>query len=451
MARRRLRSSSLRRALDRSLNRLRLFVLASALLLALGATILGSLLAGSLRGQALDDARLSLTQYTNGVLGPHIVHDGRIDVKGSGTLLSRDLEGRPDILSVKVWHADGVLAWTNLARERIGKRFPLGHHLEEALESGVAEAEFESLGDAEDEAESALGIDHVVEVYAPIRAGGQVVGAYEIYADSAPLERSIADRKRQIWAATAAVFLLLWVVLFLLVRGASRTLRRQTETLRERSLALMESYRLLEASSLEAVESLNATVEAKDVYTAGHSQRVQELALALGQELRLGAESLDALRFGALFHDIGKLAVPDSILTKPDRLTDEEYDVIKRHSADGARIVGKLGRLRPAVAVIQHHHERWDGNGYPDRLAGKAIPIEAAIVALCDAWDAMTTDRPYQRALSFEEAFAEVRNGRGSQFHPDVVDAFVALARQGRVFSGREAERADTPALAETG
>ncbi len=354
-------------------------------------------------------------------------------------------------MSVKVWRADGVLAWTNLAPERIGKRFPLSHHLEETLESGIAEAEFESLGDAEDQAESALGIDHVVEVYAPIRAGERIVGAYEVYADSAPLERSIAARKRQIWATTAAVFGALWVLLFLLVRGASQALRNRTEALRERSQALMDSYRRLEESSLEAVESLNATVEAKDHYTAGHSFRVQELALALGEELGLGPQSVDALRFGALFHDIGKLAVPDSILTKPGRLTDEEYDVIKRHSADGARIVGKLGRLRPAVAVIQHHHERWDGRGYPDRLVGEAIPIEAAIVGLCDAWDAMTTDRPYQRALSFEEAFAEVRDGRGTQFHPDVVDAFVALARQGRVSSGAELGRSESRALAEAG
>jgi putative nucleotidyltransferase with HDIG domain len=344
-----------------------------------------------------------------------------------------------------------VLAWTNLQPERIGKRFPLGHHLEEALETGLAEAEFESLGEAEDEAESKLGIDNVVEVYAPIRTGKRIVGAYEIYSDAAPVERSIAGHKRQIWVGTAAVFGALWVLLFLLVRGASRVLRRQTETLRERSQALMDSYRRLEESSLEAVESLNATVEAKDPYTAGHSQRVQELALALGEQLGLGAQSLDALRFGALFHDIGKLAVPDAVLTKPERLTHDEYELIKRHSADGAHIVGKLGRLRPAVPVIHHHHERWDGDGYPDRLAGEEIPVEAAIVGLCDAWDAMTTDRPYHRALSFEEAFAEVRRGRGTQFHPDVVDAFVVLARQGRVRSGSEAEQPGAPALAEAG
>jgi putative nucleotidyltransferase with HDIG domain len=137
---------------------------------------------------------------------------------------------------------------------------------------------------------------------------------------------------------------------------------------------------------------------------------------------------VDALRFGSLFHDIGKIAVPDGILVKPAELDYWEYAQIKTHSAEGARIVGKFGRLREAVPIIQHHHERWDGSGYPDGLAGDAIPLEAAIVGLADAWDAMTTDRPYHRALTSEEALAEVRAGRGTQFSPVVVDAFFFAA-----------------------
>ena len=121
--------------------------------------------------------------------------------------------------------------------------------------------------------------------------------------------------------------------------------------------------------------------------------------------------------------------MPDAILTKPGRLDREEYELIKRHSDEGAQIVGKLGRLRDAVPMIRHHHERWDGRGYPDGLAGDAIPLEAAIVGLADAWDAMTTDRPYARALTLEEAHAEIRDGRGTQFRPAVVDAFIAAAR----------------------
>jgi putative nucleotidyltransferase with HDIG domain len=120
----------------------------------------------------------------------------------------------------------------------------------------------------------------------------------------------------------------------------------------------MESYARLEESSLEAIASLNATVEAKDPYTAGHSLRVKRISVALGQELGLEKARIDALRFGALFHDIGKLAVPDAVLTKPARLTPEEYEVIKAHSSDGAHIVGKFSRLRESVPIIEHHHER---------------------------------------------------------------------------------------------
>jgi putative nucleotidyltransferase with HDIG domain len=178
-------------------------------------------------------------------------------------------------------------------------------------------------------------------------------------------------------------------------------------------------------------------VDAKDPYTAGHSQRVQRIALRIGEELGLEAHRLDALRFAGLFHDIGKLRVPDAVLTKPSRLTDEEYEVIKRHPEDGAAIVGHLHRLSEAVPLIRHHHERWDGGGYPDGRAGEEFPIEAFVVGLADAWDAMTTDRPYSRARTIDEAADEIRRGRGGQFAPAVVDAFfAALRRRPSEFSG---------------
>jgi putative nucleotidyltransferase with HDIG domain len=195
-------------------------------------------------------------------------------------------------------------------------------------------------------------------------------------------------------------------------------------------MRLVESNRLLEESALEAVESLNATVDAKDPYTAGHSLRVQRIAVGLGEELGLGRESLDVLRFAGLFHDIGKIGVPDAILTKPDRLTALEFEIVKRHPEDGARIIGRLHRLNAAVPAVLHHHERWDGFGYPHGLSGDAIPLEAAIVGLADAVDAMTTDRPYSCARSLDEATDEVVRNRSSQFAPAVVDAFVALVER---------------------
>jgi putative nucleotidyltransferase with HDIG domain len=409
-----------------SLTLLWALVIVAAIVLAAGGIVVGSIMTSALRKQAVNDGKTSLSLYTSGVLSPRLVSGGEIRVGDDVTgLLRRSLAERPDILSVKVWRSDGVLAWASLAQERIGKRFPLGSDLVEVLETGAPEGGLEDLADAEDAAEADLGIDSVLEVYAPIFSDSdRVIGAYEIYADASPLEASIADRRHELWVAIGAVFLLLWALLVVLARSASSTLRRQTNTLRERSVALSESYRRLEESSLEAIETLNATVEAKDPYTAGHSLRVQRISLSIGRELGLTIKELDALRYGGLFHDIGKIAIPDALLTKPGRLTDDEYELMKTHSAEGTRIVGKFSRLRDSVPIIRHHHERWDGRGYPDGLAGEDIPLPAAIAGLADAWDAMTIERPYQRALSSEEALEEVRSCRGTQFVPAIVDAF---------------------------
>jgi putative nucleotidyltransferase with HDIG domain len=418
---------------SRSVTLLWAFVVASAAILALGAVVLGIVLTHSLRGQAIGDAKVGLTEYANGVLGRYLVHDEHLVVGDEvPAIAERDLLARHDVLTVKVWNADGVLAWTNRAQNRIGRRFPLSDELREAIDENRATAELGHLDEAESAVESRLGVAKVLEVYAPVLdSKGTVIGVYEIYADASPVEASIGKRKTVIWLTTAAVFAALWLLLVLLVRGASRTLRAQTQTLHERSRALAEANRRLEENALEAVESLNATVEAKDPYTAGHSQRVQRIALAIGEELGFDAQTLEALRFGALFHDIGKIAVPDLVLTKPERLTEDEFTLIKRHPPEGARIIGKFGHLRPAVPIVRHHHERWDGTGYPDGLSADAIPLAAAVAALADAWDAMTIERPYQRALSLVEALREVREGSGTQFAPVVVDAFFrALARR---------------------
>ncbi|HKU57237.1 MAG TPA: HD-GYP domain-containing protein [Gaiellaceae bacterium] len=428
------------RGLQRSLTLLRVFLLASGLICAGAGVALGSILSHSLTKEALAAEQTALVQYVHGAVGPLLVHHRRLAPVSGGrlTYLEKSVDAQPDILSVKVWRADGLLAWTNVDKRRIGKRFPLDDELGDAIRDDRAIAALVGTGgDGRDEdafERNALarraGVSSLFEVYAPITAGRHVLGAYEIYANPRALSHLIGSRRTMLWVAVGVVFLALWAALALLVRGASRMLSRQNAKLRARTLRLAESNRLLEESALEAVESLNATVDAKDPYTAGHSQRVQRIAVALGEELGLERERLDVLRFAGLFHDIGKIGVPDAILTKPDRLTELEYAIVKRHPEDGARIVGRLHSLHAAVPAILHHHERWDGNGYPQRLRGEAIPLEAAIVGLADAVDAMTTDRPYSAAMSLEDATAEVVRHRGTQFAPALVDAFVALVER---------------------
>jgi putative nucleotidyltransferase with HDIG domain len=413
------------RGVEHSVRLLHVFLVASAAILVAGAVVLGEVLSGAVRDQAVSDARTSLAEYVDGVLRPDLVRDGHVTIGPALTArITSELRSRRDIVSVKVWRRDGVLAWTNRDPARIGRRFPLEDELGSALRDGRAVAGIHGLDADENASERSLGLGRLLEVYTPIRDGGRVVGAYEIYADPARIESFVAARERTIWVVVGAVFAALCAALALLVRSASRRLHRQTVALRRRSQELVDAYEMLQARSLETVEALNAAVDAKDPYTAGHSQRVQRIALAIARELGVESDLVVAVRNGALFHDIGKLGVPDAILTKPDVLTPDEFEAIKRHPEDGAAIIERLGLLRDSVPLIRHHHERWDGRGYPEGLSGDEIPLGAAIVGLSDAWDAMTTNRPYSRALPYREALEEISRGRGTQFAPAVVDAF---------------------------
>src|SRR5213080_1107188 len=247
-------------ALHRSVTLLRVFLVASAGILLIGAIILGWLLTTAIQRQSLDDARASLTQYVDGVLRPQLVRADRLHISPHLPLqLKAQLRRQPDLLSVKVWRPDGTLVWTNRAPERIGRRFSsaLLGDLGETIDKRRAHASISKLGGAENAVEHGLGVNHVFEVYAPIMStdGRHALGAYEIYANPQHTETFIASGKRVIWIVVIGVFAALYAALALLVRKASATIKRQATTLRARSRELMDSYRRLEVSSLEAIES----------------------------------------------------------------------------------------------------------------------------------------------------------------------------------------------------
>jgi diguanylate cyclase (GGDEF)-like protein/putative nucleotidyltransferase with HDIG domain len=210
-------------------------------------------------------------------------------------------------------------------------------------------------------------------------------------------------------------------------RRSSQKLREAAETIRAQNVSLEQANRLLRERSNAAMESLSATVDARDSYTAGHSRRVQQLALALGRQLGLSAAELALLDRAALFHDLGKIAVPDSILLKPAELDPEERRIMNAHSEEGAAIVDRLGFLQDAVPAIRHHHERWDGGGYPHGLVGDEIPLGARIIHVADALDSMLTTRIYRAPRSLEQALAEITASAGSQFCPRCVGALERL------------------------
>ena len=200
-------------------------------------------------------------------------------------------------------------------------------------------------------------------------------------------------------------------------------LRAAAETIQHQNSSLVEANRELRKRSSEALEGLSAAVDARDAYTAGHSRRVRDLSLELGRELGLSAAELDVLDHAALFHDIGKLAMPDSILLKPTTLDADEWKVVRRHPEESARIVGRLGFLADSVPAIRHHHERYDGKGYPHGLAGDEIPLGARIIQVADTIDAMLTPRTYRGAHTREETAAEIARVSATQLCPLCVDS----------------------------
>ncbi len=208
---------------------------------------------------------------------------------------------------------------------------------------------------------------------------------------------------------------------------SSHKLRQAAETIRSQNASLEQANRLLRERSTAAMESLSATVDARDAYTAGHSRRVQQLSLAIGRELGLSQAELDLLGHAALFHDIGKLAIPDAILLKPATLDGDEWSLMQRHADEGARIIDRLGFLNDAVPAIRHHHERFDGSGYPHALGGEEIPLGARIIHVADALDSMMTTRIYRAARPVDDAIAELRSGAGTQFCPRCVGALERL------------------------
>ena len=200
---------------------------------------------------------------------------------------------------------------------------------------------------------------------------------------------------------------------------------------------LAEYTRDLEEAYVSMVKVVAAAIDARDSYTHGHSARVAQLSLLIGKQMGLSEEDLKDLEVACLFHDVGKIKTPDSILRKPDKLNDEEQWKMRQHVVDGASILGWAPSLSKYIPSTRHHHEWHNGRGYPDSLIGDDIPLFAAMIGIGDAFDAMTSDRPYRKALSKEEALREIARLSGIQFRPDLVESFLELMEMDRVHGAR--------------
>ena len=216
-----------------------------------------------------------------------------------------------------------------------------------------------------------------------------------------------------------------WLAWFLTKRRALRALAAQQEKL---ALALKQVQ-----MGNETILAIAKTVDAKDSMTSQHSQRVSEYSVLISEKLGFSAAERENLRKAALLHDIGKIGIPDSILNKPDRLTDKEYAVMKTHVTRGAEILKDFTLIEHVVEGAKYHHERYDGRGYPDGLKGGDIPLYGRIIAIADAFDAMTANRVYRKRLAFSLVLEELRKGRGTQFDPELLDLFLAVIDSGGI------------------
>ena len=261
-----------------------------------------------------------------------------------------------------------------------------------------------TLGDGGDAAEQAFLEEHGfrANLLSPLVMGGTAVGLIELF-----------DTRARVFSQDEMQFCRLLADHAGIVLG--------TASLAER----------LEEQHLATVGALAAALEAKDAYTGNHAQTIAEFAVAVGEELGLGGRELRATRMGALLHDVGKIGIPESILNKPGPLTDDEFTVMKRHTLIGADIISGIPGMEEVVGLVRSSHERWDGRGYPDGLQGFEVPRGAYVIAVCDAYHAMTEDRVYRKAMSTEVALAELERCSGSQFMPAAVDALARVVQSG--------------------
>ena len=214
--------------------------------------------------------------------------------------------------------------------------------------------------------------------------------------------------------------------LLLLIESAVKSIE-QMKIINKINSELKLSKEELEKSYLESIQTLRYTVEAKDKYTRGHSDRVSAFSVLIGKYMGLKPEELRILEIGGLFHDIGKIGVPDSILLKESKLTDDEYSEIKNHPSIGKHILSNATLFHDIIPIVYHHHEKFNGTGYPGRLAGEEIPLYARIAAIADTFDAMTTKRSYRNALPLEVVKEEIIKCSGTQFDPEIAKVFLDI------------------------
>lgn len=325
------------------------------------------------------------------------------------------------LVAIKIWSRKGEVLYSN-SKGLIGKKFRVDDDLKKAF-NGKLSYEESDLSDVENVFERPK-YNSLLEIYSPVLINGRSVGAFESYFSMDPVIESVKKITLSIVILLSLGLGLLWITLSGLVNKASKTINQQNAQIKEFADQQVVSLKEIKEHYFGTIRSLAMAVEARDPYTSGHSNRTSHLSLQIGRQLRLPKEQLSILARAGMLHDIGKIGMPDSILSKNGPLTPQEWEKVKEHPIVSSTIVDSIPFLREISEIVKHHHEHYDGKGYPDGLASDSIPLEAQILSVADAHDAMTSDRPYRKALSTEEALRRLEEGKGQQFAPEIVEAF---------------------------
>lgn len=407
------------------MNLTRTYSVTSLVVIGVLAVALSFQLARSIEQNMVDTAREEMASYVGSMLagrfGPADLETPKTDPEEYDRMarILGEVTRLDDVARVKLYNLNRRIVWSD-RKELVGASFEGNPELEKALK-GAVEVEITTPGKAENVLEK--NFRYLLSTYLPVTgAQGDLVGVIEIYRRVDALFQRIRRAQATAAAVTLAGALLLYLASYSLFKRASNTIQAQTRDLEESHRALDESY-------LDTIRALASAIDAKDEYTRGHSMRVALIAMQIGMFMGFRGERLQDLEKAALLHDIGKIAVGDHVLKKPSKLTPEEFNEMRRHPGAGARILSEVRSLKSIVPFVKHHHERIDGRGYPEGLPGAEIPLEARIIVVADAYDAMRSTRSYRPARSSSYALEELRANVGTQFCPEVVEAFMQVHR----------------------
>ena len=415
-------------------------VFAALSLVLVGATGFGlsRYLAHSVRSGETSDAARQVQERVSGQITPRLSAEQVLAPLTGAAYTAFDQFVKESIIptgtqQVKIWRWDGTLIYDSSSPSQIGQVFPISGELAPAFGGDIAtrvvspeEPALSEVGGPEGVAGS--NSQKLLAVYAPLTFEGttNVTAALEIRELYAPVAARIQSLESTIYVGVAGAMGFLYAALLLIVARAFQTVGRNRRQLLRRSQELKRSHDSL-------LQVLAVALDLRDRATRGHSLRAGRLALALGRELGLSEDELSYLEQAAMLHDVGQIGLPGEILAKPSTLTRDEWEEVQKHPELAYQAVRDVPFLRQAAEIMIAHHERYDGGGYPLGLKGEKIPLAARVFAVADAYDAITSDRPYRKAASHTTAVDEIRRNAGTQFDPRVVEAFLAADRKGLI------------------